>query len=91
VDPTAHGRGIGSRLIRKAQESASEAFRALTPQPVSSAPEGKVITMKVNCFARNAPAIRVYERCGFEMTARRDLVDDLGEYLAWLEWSVPDL
>lgn len=47
----------------------------------------RTVLLRVNCFARNVPALRVYQRCGFELTPEREPAKDLpDEELAWLEW-----
>lgn len=58
VHPRACGQGIAHRLLALAEEEARR--RGLT-------------VLRLDTFIENAPAIRLYEACGFHRTARIDL------------------
>lgn len=87
IDPSLHGRGLGSTLIKRAQNAAQQAFSTLNHLSNSrdSQPVGFVV-MFVKCFAANIAGLRAYERRGF-VRKKEYLEEDVQEQMTVLEWD----
>lgn len=89
VDPSQHGRGLGTLLIKHAQASALAALQKLciaSEAILLPAERDKVVVLNLYCFEKNAAGIRVYSRQGF---VKKGSVEepDLKEEASFLQWE----
>lgn len=63
VAPSAHGRGVGTRLLEALVEASEEAG---------------IWTLEASMFPENEASVRVHERSGFRRVGRREALGELG-------------
>lgn len=90
LDPSVHGRGLGSRLIVHVQAAALAAAQQLhrSNQLSLMAQNDKEVVLGVFCFTQNQPGIRAYRRRGFVSVSAK-VHEPSQEELTWMEWRQP--
>jgi GNAT superfamily N-acetyltransferase len=87
IDPSLHGLGLGSTLIKRAQNAAQQAFSTLNHLSAGGDTQsvGPVV-MFVKCFTANIAGLRAYKRHGF-VRKKEYLEEDVKEQMTVLEWD----
>jgi GNAT superfamily N-acetyltransferase len=78
VDPTLHGRGLGSVLLSHVLSEARAVYATIM--------HATEVVMGVHCFSANAVGMRVYQGRGFVMKSE-EVDRDTNESMSYLELS----